>query len=272
LSSTYLAAGDPLEVKRLELQAKFTQEELGAALKLLGFKPGLSVLEVGCGSGVVSREVAKRISPSKLTAIDVDPVFLEKARQLADVQRIKNISFQQTNVNEMRFPDQEFDVSFCNLVLMHLARPLDALLQMKRVTRKGGKVAVSEADHDCGAEYPTFPKMEEIGERIRSWQAEHKEMDPKMGRKLASLFVEAGFEKLEIHPFTGCISKITNPDLFEIATEQGRTEYSIMKPKWLAQGLCTESEFDLALQELTEFAKDPGAFISWTTFLAIGEV
>jgi SAM-dependent methyltransferase len=138
----YFGAGLQREIERLEAQSIALSGELAAEAKLLRLKPGLKVLDAGCGSGAVTRWIAKLVAPSKVIGMDHDPTFVLAARKEARRQRATNIDFREGDIDKMEFADATFDLTYCRLVLPFLKNPLRALLELKRVTRPGGRVAV----------------------------------------------------------------------------------------------------------------------------------
>ncbi len=112
-------------------------------------KPGMKVLDAGCGTGAVTRRMALRVHPEEALGVDIDPVFIEEAGRLAASQGVGNVRFERGDINHLRYGDDTFDVSYCRLVLMHVDDPVRAISELKRVTRRGGLVAAS--DYDDGA-------------------------------------------------------------------------------------------------------------------------
>jgi ubiquinone/menaquinone biosynthesis C-methylase UbiE len=112
---------------------------------LLNIKSRAKVLDAGCGTGSFARQVAPIVSPEKVTAIDIDPIFVEEAKKLAANEGISNATFQVGNIERLDFLDNEsYDIVYCRLVFPHLENPLNAISELKRVTRKGGFIASSD--------------------------------------------------------------------------------------------------------------------------------
>jgi len=105
--------------------------------------PGETVLEVGCGSGALTRALAKRVGRANaIVAADLNPYLLSEARALARDERLADtISFEQANAQALPYPDARFDVAFSCTVL----EEVDAdrvVAELARVTRPGGRIAV----------------------------------------------------------------------------------------------------------------------------------
>jgi SAM-dependent methyltransferase len=116
--------------------------------------PYLTLLDVGAGSGTISVTFAKVVPDGHVTAIDLNPDILPRARANAEMAGIKNIEFQQGDVYKLPFADGTFDITFCHQMLTHLKAPWDALSEMLRVTKPGGTVAAREGDLETECVWP----------------------------------------------------------------------------------------------------------------------
>jgi ubiquinone/menaquinone biosynthesis C-methylase UbiE len=92
-----------------------------------------SVLDVGCGEGVVTERLARRLAPATVLGIDADEDHLEEEWQ---VRTAPNLSFATGSAYELPFADNSFDLVCCLEVLEHLERPRDALAEMSRVASR----------------------------------------------------------------------------------------------------------------------------------------
>lgn len=120
-----------------EQQLKPAQELL---LSMIAVSSGDWVLDIACGSGLVTFPVAKAVGPNgKVTATDISESMLEIARDLAEEQKLHNISFQQMNAEKLSFKNDQFNVVLCSLGLMYLPDPLQTIREMYRVLKPGGR-------------------------------------------------------------------------------------------------------------------------------------
>src|SRR5436190_2571572 len=92
-------------------------------------RPGMRLLDVGCGPGSITSGLAKRVAPAEAIGIDASSSVIETARSLADAS-LENLSFEVGNIYQPRFAAETFDAVFAHQVLQHLRRPVDALVQM----------------------------------------------------------------------------------------------------------------------------------------------
>ncbi len=175
-------------VKKLELQSLETAEERIPLYIEVGLKDANIVLDVGCGTGHVTRDIAN-FSKGKIVSVDGSKDMLKVA---SDVLKNKNVDLIISNADILPFKDNMFDIVTCNLLLMWASQPQIVVNEMARVVKKGGKVLASlEPDYGGKLHYPENPKIDPIfaGKAIKS-----KGGDPHIGRKLRNLFVKAGLD------------------------------------------------------------------------------
>jgi SAM-dependent methyltransferase len=151
---------------------------------------GARVLDVGCGPGTITADIASRVAPGNVIGIDAAPDVLEQARAAA--AGIANIDFRGGDVYALEFDDGTFDVVHAHQVLQHLRDPVAALREMKRVCRSGGVVGVRDGDYEAFTWYPSVPALDEWLDLYRRVaRANHGE--PDAGRFLLAWAHAAGF-------------------------------------------------------------------------------
>ena len=136
-----------------------TAEE-AAAFLLPHLRPGMRLLDFGCGPGTVTAGLARRVAPGEVVGIDVSEEILDLARAHAAEQGVENVSFEAADVYALPFEDGSFDVAFAHQVLQHLAEPTAALIEVGRVLSPGGIVAVRDADYGTMVHWPRDPRIE----------------------------------------------------------------------------------------------------------------
>lgn len=160
---------------------------------LLGeLRPGMAVLDVGCGPGTITADLAALVAPGRVTAVDTGTGILEQAAAAAAERGLENVEFAVADVHALDFPDDSFDVVHAHQVLQHVGDPVQALREMRRVCRPGGVVAVRDSDYAAMAWYPEIPGLAEWQEVYRR-VARANGGDPDAGRKLLSWARRAGF-------------------------------------------------------------------------------
>jgi SAM-dependent methyltransferase len=147
----------------------------------------MRLLDVGCGTGVDVFALSDRVGDSGYVAgIDSSPELIEEARRRTP-QGAK-VGFEVADAAELPFGSGEFDAVRSERVIMHVADPAKAIAEMLRVTKPGGRVVVSDPDHDMWA--PDLADRE-LTRTLMHWWVDHIR-HPWMGRQLPGLLREAG--------------------------------------------------------------------------------
>jgi len=164
-------------------------------------KPDMKILDVGCGPGTITVDLALRIPQGHITGIDYAPEALEAACAFAKEKGADNVDFQPGDIFALPFPDHTFDVTHAHQVIQHVSDPVMALREMRRVTKPGGIVANREGDAQTFVFYPE-------SEALTRWVAITKNLahknncEPNAGRRLRAWARQAGFEPANI--ICGC--------------------------------------------------------------------
>ena len=169
--------------------------ENSAAYLLDGLRPGLEVLDVGCGPGTITVDLAARVAPGTVVGIDRADEVIAQARSRAG--RPANAGFEVGDVYALDYPDDSFDLVHAHQVLQHLSDPVAALREMGRVCRPGGVVAARDADYASFAWAPDDPRLDHWLATYRS-VARANGGDPDAGRHLLGWANRAGFAS--VHP------------------------------------------------------------------------
>jgi SAM-dependent methyltransferase len=185
--------------------------ENSAAYLLPHLQPGMSVLDVGCGPGTITVDLAARIEPGLLTAVEMTDDALDLARTEARTRDQSNIEFVASDVHALVFPDDTFDVVHAHQVLQHVADPVQALREMRRVCKPGGVVAARDADYAGFTWYPQLPALDHWM-TLYSAAARANGGEPDAGRRLLSWAQRAGFERITPTGGLWCFATPENRD------------------------------------------------------------
>lgn len=210
----------PVEGKRLEI--KTDASRVRRELEWIGVAPERDVLEIGCGTGAVTRAAALLAAPGSVVGVDASASRLEQARELAASEKLA-CSFIQAQATDLPFVAQ-FDVSFARMLFEYLDEPQQALQQLLQATRPGGTVSVIDLDDQISGWWPLPPHLE-AGLREGLEILGRFGFDPFVGRKLFHWFVAAGLEDIEAHTetyqrYTGSLPE---SDLFNWQTKFATT-------------------------------------------------
>ena len=154
--------------------------------------PGVAVLDVGCGPGSITVEMAGMVAPGRVTAVETADAIMDEARALAVAAGVTSIEFAVADVHALDFPDDCFDVAHAHQVLQHVADPVQALREMRRVTRPGGVVAARDADYSAMSWFPRIPALDEWLALYRTVARENGG-EPDAAPRLYSWARQAGF-------------------------------------------------------------------------------
>ena len=132
-----------------------------AAYLLPRLRPGLDLLDVGCGPGTITSDLARKVAPGRVVGIDASAEVVDEARASA-VRANLPATFEVADLFALPFADHTFDVVHAHQVLQHVADPVAALMEMRRVCRPGGVVAARDGD------YPSFSFAPEVEDLTRS--------------------------------------------------------------------------------------------------------
>jgi SAM-dependent methyltransferase len=182
--------------------------ENSAGYLLARLPSGARVLDVGCGPGTITADLAARVPGGQVTGVDAAPDVLAGARHEADRRGLTNVRFETGDAYRLAFGDGTFDVVHAHQLLQHLSDPVRALAEMRRVCRPGGLVAARDGDY--GGMF-WFPEDPELAEWRALYQAVARALggEPDAGRRLLSWARAAGFTQVEASASTWCY---TGPD------------------------------------------------------------
>lgn len=177
--------------------------ENSAAYLLPRLSPEQRLLDVGAGPGTITLDLAGRVA--HVTATEVGEAELELSRQAAETRGVTNVDFRVEDVHALSIEDAAYDVVHAHQVLQHVADPVQALREMRRVTKSGGIVAARDSDY---AAFVWWPESAELTEWLRLYRraAQANGGEPDAGRRLVSWARAAGFDDIEATSSTWCFS------------------------------------------------------------------
>ncbi|BBZ37836.1 hypothetical protein MCNS_08990 [Mycobacterium conspicuum] len=189
--NTYVLGHVDAEIQRLLLQGRLYNDFTEHALRLAGLRPGMRVLDVGCGPGDVSIIAARIVGQrGAVLGVDANAEVVALARTRAADQGLETVRFEATAIDDISL-DQPFDAVIGRLILMHLRDPVTALRHLATNVRPGGLVAFCESDANGAYNVAGLPLFAAIKETAaKAFQAAG--VDPAFGTKLPTLFRRAG--------------------------------------------------------------------------------
>jgi ubiquinone/menaquinone biosynthesis C-methylase UbiE len=168
----------------------------------LGLKPGMKIVDVGCGTGDFTRYLASLVpGKCKIIGVDLRGASLRTAEQQTKKVKLSGkIEFRKGDAYNIPVNDGWADLACCRTLLMHLTDPLRAVREMSRVTREGGTVAAFEPGRFAAGYIPNDEKFNKQARRLgESYIEGIKKLEGKnfgIGQRLPTIFHEAGLREI----------------------------------------------------------------------------
>ncbi|GIG89964.1 class I SAM-dependent methyltransferase [Plantactinospora endophytica] len=229
--------------------------ENSAGHLLAHLTPGMSLLDVGCGPGTITVDLAARVLPGRVTAVEITDDALQLARTEARTRRRENVDFAVADVHALDLPDDAFDVVHAHQVLQHVADPVLALREMRRVCRPGGIVAARDSDY---AGFTWFPQVPELDEWLALYRraARANGGEPDAGRRLLSWAHAAGFTDVAATASTWCFASPEDRQWWGGMWAE-RIRRSDLARQVVTAGMATEDDLDRISQGWLRWAAAP---------------
>jgi ubiquinone/menaquinone biosynthesis C-methylase UbiE len=247
------------ELARLEVQAALSWDRECRLLDRLGVRDGARILEVGCGPGVVTRRLRAAFPSSPITALDRDPVLLDRAR----AAELPAVTVAAATAEATGLPEGGFDLVLSRYLYQHLPDPAAAAREALRVLAPGGLHAVVDIDDALwGIADPPAPGLSAILARQTEAQAA-RDGDRRIGRWLWRLLKQTGHADPELDLFayhSDALGK--DPFLPQMAPERFLDQVDA--------AAITPGDLGRVYAAFDRFARDPDAYVLMVGFLASG--
>jgi SAM-dependent methyltransferase len=231
-----------------------------AAYLLPHLEAGQSLLDIGCGPGTITTDLALMVAPGEVVGLDASAEVVAQAQAHAADSGLASLRFEVGDLFDLAYDNASFDVVHAHQVLQHLNDPVAALVEMGRVLRPGGLLAARDGDFGGFRWAPA-------DQRLDRWMAlylaitERNGHDARIGPSLLGLAHEAGFDQVTVSS-----SNWTFADP-ESRTWWGglwadRVRYSRFAEQAVAYELSDAAELEVIGQAFLEWAASPdGVFI-----------
>lgn len=241
--------------------------DVHGAFLLPYLKPGMRMLDCGCGPGTLTAGFAQCVAPGETIGIDREAAqFAETAKAAAD-EHISNLRFETGDIYALPFADESFDVVFASAVLGSLGEPSRVVAEMARVLKPGGIMALKEFDHGGDIIWPQSPLLAQSTEFYHGLR-KHNGHAEDCGRKLRGLITEAG---CDVHYLRALFDQQSTTD--DLRAYIARNNYlidEILGPQYIELGWCSREDLQAQAAAWVEFADDPAAIFLACWFEAIG--
>lgn len=236
-----------------------------AAFFLPHLRPGMDLLDCGCGPGTITIDLAEAVAPGRVVGLDIEESQLALARTRAAERGVRNTEFKAGSIYELPFADGTFGAVFAHALFEHLSNPVRALREIRRVLKAGGVAGVCSPDWGGFLMAPSTPVLERAVAFYKEIQ-ERNGGDPYVGRRLGALALEAGFSRIKLTASYECYE-----DLRAIAELLARR----IEVSPTIEGTATLERADASqiaemARALRTWSAHPDAFFAQTWVAAVG--
>jgi ubiquinone/menaquinone biosynthesis C-methylase UbiE len=212
--------------------------ENSAAYLIPHLRPGIEVLDIGCGPGSITIGLAQRVRPGRVVGIDRSPEIVEAASARPEVP--DTVTFSTGDAYALDFADNAFDVVHAHQVLQHLSDPVAALGEMRRVCRPGGLVAVRDADYGGFRWAPDDARLDRWLELYRA-VARSNGAEPDAGKYLKRWALDAGCSDVEASASVWCWATPSEQEWWGSLWAERMTD-SLAGQQAIERGLATRAD------------------------------
>jgi SAM-dependent methyltransferase len=230
-----------------------------AAYLLPHLRPGLDLLDVGCGPGSLTADLARRVAPGRVIAIDSALAPLEEARGAAAAAGV-DVDVRVGDAYAIDLPDDSVDIVHAHQVLQHVADPVAVLREMARVCRPGGLVAARDGDYAAMTWAPRSASLDRWLEVYRSTARANGGV-PDAGRALLGWAHAAGLADVTASASTWCFANAEDRRWWGglWADRTGGTAYA---QQAVAMGLSTPEELAEVADGWRRWAEQPDGWFA----------
>jgi ubiquinone/menaquinone biosynthesis C-methylase UbiE len=230
-----------------------------AAFFLPFLRPGMALLDGGCGPGTITLDLAAVVSPALTVGIDKEPSQVDLARSGATARQLANVRFEVSDLHALPFPAGEFDAVFLHGVLEHLRHPVGALREIRRVLKPGGLVGLRDADFGGFLLEPRPAPLDQFAELFVRLML-HNGGDPQAGRHHVGWVREAGFTPVTVSASFDCWTRTPTDTQRNSQFLATLVNNSAFAQQLREAGLASRDLLEMMSQRFLEWGENPNAF------------
>ena len=251
----YFLGHSSVEQKRLQQQAEELAEESAQLLDRIGLAQGSRVVEIGCGPQGCLELLSNRVGPTgSVVGVELSDHAVQLAREFLSQRRIDNVEVRQGHAADTGLGKESFDLATARLVLVNVPEPEKIVSEMAALVRRGGVVALHEADwvaHVCD---PPISAWDRLKHALHTY-SERKGIDLYIGRRIARMLRDAGLVEVRVNP----LIHIYEPD-------HSRRPIFLqfvnnLRDRIVAEGLISPEEFAESIAALGRHLSEPETLV-----------
>lgn len=250
----YALAGGAEGKSRLKILSRVMQPHTQNFFQRLEITTGMHCLDIGCGGGDVTFELALLVGNSgQVVGQDLDETIIRLTQE--DCQKVGLTNVQLKVADAFSLDEQDkYDLAYTRFLLTHLSHPQTVIEKMKMAVKPGGLIAVEDLEfsgHFCYPKCPAFDKYIQLYQQV----VQNKGGDPEIGLKLPGMLKKAGFKEVNLNLVQPTFMEGEGKSIAQITMEKIRSAI-------LEQGLSSPDEINTIISELKEFAQNSETIIS----------
>lgn len=259
--NSYVIDGGQAGKDRLSLLGRVLQPTTARLFDQVGVREGMRVLDLGCGGGNVTLDLARRVGGSgQAIGLDVDATILALARDDAAAAGLRNVAFRVCDARHLDAPPI-YDLVYARCLLSHLAAPQQTLARMMDAARPGGVIVVEDIDLSGSFCYPACAAYQRQLDLYTS-VVQHNGGDPCIGQKLAGMLLDAGLTEVGVQVFQPVYREGAGKRMVQVTLE--RTASAIT-----AAGFAGAAEIAATIAELAAFTARSDTILSLPRFFQV---
>ena len=217
-----------------------------------GLTQGMRVLEVGCGTGNMTRWIAKQVGDNgHVTAVDISPEQIHIAKD--NCSQSHNITFIESSLFDLNVSNK-FDLIYSRFLVMHLQNPFEGLQYLTQLLKPNGILVSEEATNSVTACYPESPVFRKYRELVMALFTK-KNIDFDIGEKLYAYFQQLKSQDIYVN-FVQPIYKPHQKKMMAILINE-------LKNRYIEFGIATETDIQAFLKDMENFINDDKFLVSF---------
>ena len=212
-----------------------------------GIRAGMKVVDLGCGTGMVTQLLAELVGPGgEVVGVDYSAAQVEEARTLLPTE-LSNVRFIQASATDTGLQREAFDLVYCRFLLIHLPEPEAALREMRELLKPEGIIACEDGDLTSAGSEPAS-KLQEFSNLFGALGPKWG-VDYTLGRRLFHMVRAANFSQVEITLNQPVFARGENKSLLELSVAEAG-------PSFVKAGLLTNKQLTETLAEMRRLNDD----------------